>query len=182
MQSICVFCGSSLGSKPEYAAAAREIGALLARNRIALVYGGGKVGLMGALADAALAAGGRVIGVIPQLLVDKEVAHAGLSELRIVASMTERKVVMGELSEAFIALPGGIGTLDEFFEVWTWTQLGLQRKPCGLLNVGGYFDPMIEFIDRATDQGFLKPSQRTILQVESDPQALIERLNRVDKA
>src|SRR5262249_19565137 len=150
MKSIGVFCGSSFGAKPEYTAAAREVGALLARRGIALVYGGGKVGLMGVVADAALAEGGRVIGVIPQLLMKKEVAHAGLTELRVVASMTERKLLMGELSDAFIALPGGIGTLDEFFEVWTWTQLGLQTKACGLLNVDGFFDPLIEFLDRAT--------------------------------
>lgn len=179
MKSLGVFCGSSLGNKPAYAAAARELGVLLARRQITLVYGGGNVGLMGVLADAALAEGGQVIGVIPQLLVDKEVAHAGLTELRIVASMTERKIAMGELSDAFIALPGGIGTLDEFFEVWTWTQLGLQRKLCGLLNVDGYFDPLIDFIERATEQGFLRPQHRAVLQVEREPQALIDRLNRL---
>lgn len=176
MNAIGVFCGSSLGARPEYAAAARALGSLLAQRNIGVVYGGGKIGLMGILADAALAAGGRVIGVIPQTLLDREIGHLGLSELRVVHSMTERKTLMSELSDAFIALPGGIGTLDELFEVWTWTQLGLHDKPCGLLNVDGYFDPLIEFLDSATTQGFLAPLHRALLKVDAMPAGLVQRL------
>lgn len=179
MRALGVFLGSSFGNKPEYAAAARAFGELLARRRLTLVYGGGKVGLMGVLADAALAAGGRVIGVIPQFLIDKEIGHDGLSELHIVAGMTERKVLMGELSDAFVALPGGIGTLDELFEVWTWTQLGLQRKHCGLLNVGGYFDALIAFLDRSVDEGFLRPRQHALLHVDTDAAVLLQKLSQI---
>ena len=155
LQSLCVFCGSSVGARPEYAAAAAELGTLLARRGIRVVFGAGHVGLMGVVADAALAAGGQAIGVIPQLLVDRELAHRGLTELRIVGSMHERKALMVALSDAFIALPGGLGTLEELVEVVTWAQLGLHRKPCGLLNVDGYHDPLIAFLDRAVEEGFV---------------------------
>lgn len=180
MHALGVFLGSSFGNKPEYAAAARDFGELLARRRITLVYGGAKVGLMGALADGALAAGGRVVGVIPQFLLDKEVGHDGLSELRVVDTLTERKVLIGELSDAFVALPGGIGTLDELFEVWTWTQLELQRKQCGLLNVGGYFDSLIAFLDRSVGEGFLRPRQHALLHVDTVASALLQKLSQLE--
>jgi len=176
VQSIGVFCGSSLGARIEYQTAAQSIARLLAERGITLVYGGGRIGLMGAMADAAIAAGGKVIGVIPKLLYKKEVAHDGLAELRVVESMSERKAVMGRLSDAFIALPGGIGTLDELFEVWTWTQLGLQHKLAALLNVCGYFDPLIEFIDHAVAEGFLRSRHRQALLVETNEQQLLARL------
>jgi len=176
MKSLCVFCGSSSGIRPEYGVVARELGTLLARRGTELVYGGGRVGLMGALADAALAAGGRVVGVIPQMLLDKEVGHTGLSELHVVATMSQRKVLMGELAEAFIALPGGIGTMDELFEAWTWTQLALHRKPCGLLNFQGYYDPLVAFLDRSTQEGFLRPRHRAELLVDDDLPRLLDRL------
>jgi len=176
MNSICVFCGASAGQRPAYLELASELGNLLARRNITVVYGGGRVGLMGALADAALAAGGRVIGVIPQMLVDKEVAHTGLTELQVVHSMAERKARMGQLADAFLTLPGGIGTMDELFEAWTWTQLGLQRKPCGLLNHDGYYDALIAFIDHAVEEGFLRPPHRAALIVDTDITRLLMRL------
>jgi hypothetical protein len=178
MDALCVFCGSSPGNDPKYLALARALGALLAQRRITLVYGGGRVGLMGAMADAALAASGRVIGVIPQLLLDKEVGHTGLSELHVVATMSQRKILMGELAGAFIALPGGIGTMDELFEAWTWTQLDLHRKPCGLINFERYYDPLIAFLDRAVEQGFLRPRHRAALLVDDDLERLLNRLER----
>ncbi len=178
MNSICVFCGSSPGADAQFAAAARALGKLLAANGKSLVYGGGKVGLMGILADAVLAGGGQVIGVIPQSLVDKEVAHFGVTELKVVCSMHERKALMAQLSEAFVALPGGIGTLEELFEVWTWGQLGLHSKPYGLLNVNGFFDPLLTFLDHATNQRFLRPQQRELLRVSTDPAELMEQLAR----
>lgn len=180
--SIGVFCGSSFGTNPAYTDAARALGALLGRERITLVYGGGKIGLMGVLADAALASGGKVIGVIPQSLLDREVGHVGLTDLRVVRDMSERKTLMAELADAFIAMPGGIGTLDELFEVWTWTQLGYHDKPCGLLNVADYFDPLIEFLDRATEQGFLRLSQRALLSVRRTPESLLEELGKRTKS
>lgn len=176
MRSLCVFCGSSPGTRPDYAALASRAGALIARRNLTLVYGGGRVGLMGALADAALAAGARVIGVIPQMLIDREVGHAGLSELHVVRTMSERKLLMGDLSDAFLALPGGIGTMDELFEAWTWTQLGLHRKPCALLNQDGYYDPLIAFLDRAVEEGFLLPRYRAALLVDTGLESLLERL------
>ncbi len=178
MNSLCVFCGSSSGIRPTYSGVARDLGTLLGRRKIRLIYGGGRVGLMGVLADAALAAGGEVIGVIPQLLMDKEVGHAGLSELHVVDTMSQRKWLMGELSDAFIALPGGIGTLDELFEAWTWTQLDLHDKPCGLLNFEQYYDPLIAFLDRAVQEGFLRPRHRAALLVDDDLARLVERLVR----
>jgi len=176
MNALCVFCGSSPGNTPEYVELARSVGATLAARRIKLVYGGGRVGLMGALADAALRGGGEVIGVIPQMLLDKEVGHSGLSELRVVQTMSERKWLMGELSDAFVALPGGIGTMDELFEAWTWTQLDIHRKPCGLLNFNGFYDPLIAFVNRAVEEGFLRPRHRDALLVESQFERLLERL------
>jgi uncharacterized protein (TIGR00730 family) len=174
MQTVCVFCGSNPGGEPHYLELARSAGELLARRGLTLVYGGGRVGLMGALADATLAAGGRAIGVIPQMLLDKEVGHSGLTELRVVQTMTERKLLMGELSDAFIALPGGIGTMDELFEVWTWSQLDLHAKPCGLVNHRGYYDGLIAFLDRAVDQGFLHPRHRSALRVRDSLAALLD--------
>jgi uncharacterized protein (TIGR00730 family) len=176
MKSLCVFCGSSPGNDPAYLETARAVGALIADLQLTLVYGGGRVGLMGALADAALHAGGRVVGVIPQLLLDKEVGHAGLSELHVVDTMAQRKQVMGDLSDGFLTLPGGIGTMDELFEAWTWTQLDLHRKPCGLLNTGGYYDSLIGFLDRCVAAGFLQQRHRAALIVDTDPRRLIERL------
>lgn len=176
VQTICVFCGSSVGVRDEYQAAARQFGRLLAERKLTLVYGGGRIGLMGVLADAALAAGGRVIGVIPKILYRKEVAHEGLTELRVCGTMSERKAIMGELSDAFVALPGGIGTMDELFEVWSWTQLGLQHKRSGLLNVAQYFDELIRFIDHATRQGFLRPAHRNALVVDTDAARLLDIL------
>lgn len=176
MNSVGVFCGSSPGNHPDYLATARRTGTLLAESNLTLVYGGGRVGLMGALADAALAAGGRVIGVIPQMLLDKEVGHAGLTELHVVQTLSERKVLMNDLSDAFLALPGGIGTMDELFEAWTWTQLHLQRKPCALLNQDGYYDSLIAFLDHSVTEGFLRPRHRAALLVGREIDALLERL------
>ncbi len=176
MKSLCVFCGSNSGNQPRYLETARALGSLLARRQCTLVYGGGRVGLMGAVADAALQEGGRVVGVIPQLLLDKEVGHAGLTELHVVQTMAQRKQMMGDLSDAFLTLPGGIGTMDELFEAWTWTQLDLHRKPCGLLNQAGYYDPLIELIARCQSEGFLRPRHAAALLVETELEPLVERL------
>ena len=176
MRRICVFCGSSSGASPKYTELAESLGALLARKRIALVYGGGNVGLMGVLANATLAHGGEVIGVIPQALFDLEVGHTGLTDLRIVGSMHERKALMADLSDAFIALPGGLGTLEEFCEIVTWAQLGLHQKPCGLLNGERYFDPLIRFFDHMVEERFLRPEHRALMLVEHEPVALLDRL------
>jgi len=174
---ICVFCGSSSGVHIDYAQAAQTIGRLLSERGIDLVYGGGNVGLMGALADACLAAGGRVIGVIPQALVDREAAHTGLTELRVVSSMHERKSVMAGLADAFVALPGGYGTWEELFEVLSWSQLGIQRKACGLLNVRGYYDPLLELANKAVSEGFLREVNRELLLSDVDPARLLDRLS-----
>ena len=176
MKRLCVFCGSSAGGRPEYAAAARELGALLARHGLGLVYGGGHVGLMGVLADAVLAGGGEVIGVIPQALVDRELAHAGLTELRVVNTMHERKALMADLADGFLALPGGFGTADELFEILTWAQLGLHARPVGLLNVAGFFDPLLAWLDRTVAEGFLREQHRQLLIVGDHPEALIDAL------
>ena len=173
MQRVCVFCGSSPGATPVFAAQARRLGAAVAAQGLGLVYGGASVGLMGELADAALAAGAEVTGVIPQALVDMEVAHRGLTDLRIVASMHERKAVMADLADAFIALPGGLGTLDELAEILTWAQLGLHAKPIGLLDVDGYFAPLLEFLDAAVRARFLQPAHRAMLLMETDPDRLL---------
>jgi len=180
ISSICVYCGSSPGRLPAYVEAARALAAALARRKIRLVYGGGRVGIMGALADAALAAGCSVTGVIPRALAVKEVAHDGLPELIVTESMHARKTIMAERSDACIALPGGIGTLEELFEAWTWTQLGFQRKPCGLLNVAGYFDGLIGFIDHSVAEGYLREAHRDILVVGTDPEALLDRLEHFE--
>ncbi|GDY23896.1 cytokinin riboside 5'-monophosphate phosphoribohydrolase [Verrucomicrobiota bacterium] len=176
MKRLCVFCGSSAGHDPVFAAAARELGAAIARKRWGLVYGAGNVGLMGVLADAVLAAEGEVIGVIPEALVAKELAHRGLSELHIVASMHERKALMAELADGFVAMPGGFGTLDEFCEILTWAQLGLHRKPCGLLNVAGYFDPLLQQVERAVAGGFVRAEHQGLFVVETEPMKLLQRL------
>jgi uncharacterized protein (TIGR00730 family) len=176
MRRICVFCGSSFGTRPEYAESARRIGRLIAESGLELVYGGGNVGLMGVVADAALAAGGKVIGVIPEALMRWEVGHLDLTELRVVASMHERKAAMAELSDGFIALAGGIGTMEELFEVWTWGQLGLHAKPLGFLDVAGYYAHLHAFLDHMTAEGFLKPRHREMVMVDSDPALLLDRM------
>ena len=176
MQRICVFCGSSAGADPAFAGAARALGRALGQRKLGLVYGGGNIGLMGILADAALAAGAEVIGVIPQALVDKELAHRGVTELRVVGSMHERKALMTGLSDAFLALPGGYGTLEEFCEILTWAQLGIHSKPCGLLNVEGFYDPFLAQIDRGVEQRFIREPHRRLLLVEGEPEALLRRL------
>jgi hypothetical protein len=173
---ICVFCGSSPGARPCYAEAAKSLARYLAANKITLVYGGGNVGLMGMLADATLEAGGEIIGVIPQALLDREVSHSRIPDLRVVGSMHERKAMMAELSDAFIAMPGGFGTFEEFCEVLTWTQLGLHRKPCGLLNVEGYYGPLLALFDHAVAEQFLKPAHRQVVISESSPELLVDRL------
>jgi len=180
-QRICVFCGSSRGQRPEYGAAAEALaGEFLARG-IDLVFGGGRVGLMGVVADAMLAGGGHVIGVIPSALAAREVAHLGLPDLRVVESMHERKALMASLSDAFIALPGGFGTFEEFCEVVTWTQLGLHPKQCGLLNVAGYYDALLAQFDRGVDEGFVTVENRAIVVADTDPGALIDRLTSLDR-
>ena len=173
---VCVFCGSNFGRLPEYRAAAAAFGTLLARQGIGMVYGGASVGLMGAVADAALAAGGEVVGVIPRLLADKELAHRGLSRLHVVGSMHERKAMMAELSDAFVALPGGAGTLEEIFEIWTWAQLGEHAKPCGLLNVAGFYDRLLAFLDHAAAEAFMKPPHRAMLLGAATPEAILAAL------
>ncbi|MFO1462601.1 MAG: TIGR00730 family Rossman fold protein [bacterium] len=176
MRSICVFCGSSEGKDPAYREAAEALGRLLAAQGLQLVYGGARVGLMGRIADAVLQEGGRVAGVIPAALFPKEIPHPNLTQLHVVESMHERKRLMYELSDGFIALPGGLGTLDELFEILTWGQLGLHAKPCALLNVAGYFDPVLKFLDEAVARGFLKPKHRRLLLDCGDPAALLAAL------
>ena len=173
---ICVFCGSASGRAPTHTAAARELGQLLAKRGIGLVYGGGNVGLMGELADAVLDAGGRAIGVIPQQLVDREIAHGGLTELHVVEDLHQRKALMAELADAFLTLPGGVGTMEELFEVWSWGRLGLHSKPCGLLNVNGYFDSLRTLTDQMVTEGFLEPVHRELLLIEEQPSVLLDRL------
>lgn len=175
MDRIGVFCGSSQGQKPVFAETARELGRVLARRGLGLVYGGSSIGLMGALADAALEAGGEVTGVIPRALQEREIGHTGLSALHVVGSMHERKAKMAELSDAFIALPGGMGTLEELAEILTWAQLGLHAKPCGLLDVRGFFGPLVAFFDHAVEEGFIRREHRRLLLVEPDAGALLDR-------
>jgi uncharacterized protein (TIGR00730 family) len=175
MNRICVFCGSNHGGRPEYAEAARKLGRSLAERQIALVYGGANVGIMGAIAETMLDSGANVIGVMPRLLVEKEVAHSGLSDLHIVETMHERKHLMAELSDAFIALPGGLGTLEEFFEAVTWAQLGMHKKPCGLLNVCGYFDNLIRFLTTAVSECFLREEHREMILIHESPEELIRQ-------
>ncbi len=176
MQRICVFCGSSSGARPEYAAQAEALGEAIVRHGCSLVYGGGKVGLMGIIADAVLACGGEVIGVIPEALMRKEVGHTGLTELRVVHSMHERKAIMADLADAFIAMPGGIGTFEEFFEITTWAQLGIHSKPCGVLNVKGYFDPMLDLINHAVAERFLKPQHAKLISASDSVEDLLTQL------
>ena len=175
-QRICVFCGSNSGINPAYRSAAIALGRLLAARGLELVYGGGNIGLMGVLADSVLEAEGRVIGVIPEPLMAKEVGHAGLTELRIVKSMHERKALMADLSDAFIAMPGGFGTFEEFCEVVTWSQLGIHAKPCGLLNVEGYYDSLLALFDDAVREGFLREENRTLVLEDSDPASLLNMM------
>jgi uncharacterized protein (TIGR00730 family) len=177
--SICVFTGSRHGASPKYAEATKQFAEELVKRGLGVVYGGGNVGLMNVLANTALQRGGHVIGVIPDSLVSKEVAHKGLSELRVVHSMHERKALMAELAGGFVALPGGIGTMEEFFEVLSWAQLGLHNKPCGLLNVAGYYDSLIEFLDHAVAQDFVKPQHRALLIVESHVLKLLDRFEAI---
>jgi uncharacterized protein (TIGR00730 family) len=176
LESICVFCASSIGARPIYAESARRFGESLATRGITLVFGGGCVGLMGALADATLGAGGRAIGVIPRALVEREIAHRGVTTLHVVETMHERKQRMADLSDAFVMLPGGFGSWDEFCEVVTWAQLGIHRKPLGVLNVGGYYDPMLAMADRAVAEGFVSAVQRDRLVVDDDEERLLDRL------
>jgi uncharacterized protein (TIGR00730 family) len=174
LKRICVFAGSNSGARAEYVAAARELGRVLARRQLGLVYGGARVGLMGALADEALSGGAHVIGVMPEALVAKEVAHRGLSELRVVKSMHERKAMMADLADGFVALPGGWGTVEEFFEVLTWGQLGLHRKPCGLLNIHGYFDRLLSFVDHSVDEGFVRRENRPMILASASPNEMLD--------
>lgn len=174
MKRICVFCGSSTGVRPSYARTAVKLGKILAKRQIGLVYGGGNVGLMGLIADSVLEHGGDVIGVIPRFLVHKEVAHQHLKDLRIVESMHERKALMADLSDGFIALPGGYGTLEEFCEIVTWAQLQLHQKPCGLLNVEGFYNPLLQFLDHAVAEQFLKASNRRLIRCSADPEELLD--------
>lgn len=178
MKSVCVYCGSAPGTDVRYAAAARQLAAELVRHNMGLVYGGGNVGLMGIVADEVLRCGGQVTGVIPQALLDKEVGHTGLTTLHVVANMHERKALMAELADAFIALPGGIGTLEELFEVFTWAQLGFHEKPFGLLNVLGYYDGLLNFLRHTVSQGFLQPAQLNLLLTDDDPAALLRQFRR----
>jgi uncharacterized protein (TIGR00730 family) len=174
MNSVCVFCGSSSGNG-DYEAAAKTTGRALVSAGIRLIYGGGRVGLMGVLADEVLSAGGQVTGVMPRALFEREIAHPGVNDMRIVQSMHERKELMAALSDGFIALPGGAGTLEEIFEQWTWSQLGIHAKPCGFLNVNGYFDPLLVMIERMVTEGFLAQSFASMLAIETEPVRLIER-------
>ena len=177
MKRVCVFCGSSMGSKPAYAKAARQLGNVLASRNLGLVYGGTDVGTMGELANAALEAGGEVIGIVPRIFIERKIAHAAVSDLRVVDAMHERKGLMAELSDAFIALPGGLGTIDEIFEMITWTQLGLHRKPCGFLNVCGYYSKLADFLDYAVSEGFIREPHRSLILVDENPDVLLKKFD-----
>lgn len=176
MEAVCVFCGSREGSRPAYAEAARNMGREIARRGFGLVYGGGRVGLMGAVADAAFEEGGEVVGVITEALISKEIAHAGLTKLHVVGSMHERKMLMADLSDGFVTLPGGYGTLEEFFEVLSWAQLSIHEKPCGLLDVDGFWDPLSTLFDQAVNEGFVHPNHRSLVLTEGNPRVLLERM------
>jgi uncharacterized protein (TIGR00730 family) len=182
VRRACIFCGSSPGARPQYTEATEDLGQLLVKNGITLVYGGASVGLMGRLADTVLSEGGEAIGVIPRALVEREIAHLGLTDLHVVDSMHERKTLMAELSDAFIALPGGLGTLDELFEIYTWAQLGMHRKPCGLLNVEGYYRHVADFLDHAVAERFVRDEHRDMLIVEEDAATMLDRLRGFDPA
>ena len=175
MRSVCVFCGSNVGARDVYSEAARDLGRILAVRKLRLVYGGAAVGLMGILADAALAAGGEVVGIMPEALIAREIAHPTLTELRSVKSMHERKAMMADLADAFVGLPGGAGTLEEVFEIWTWGQLGHHKKPVGLLNVAGFFDRLLDFIDWQCREAFIREEHREMLLVDIDPGPLLDR-------
>lgn len=174
MESICVFAGSSSGTRPAYANAAEELGRAIAERGWRVVYGGGRVGLMGVLADAALAAGGEVIGVIPEALLRKEVGHQGLTDLRVVQTMHQRKALMSELSDGVVALPGGLGTLEELFEILTWAQLGIHARPCGMLNAGGYYDDLLTFLDQTVSEGFVRGEHRDMILAAGEAAALLD--------
>ncbi len=178
MRRLCIFCGSSMGQDPVYAEAAQQMGHALARRGLALVYGGGHIGLMGVLADAVLAEGGEVLGVIPRSMVERELAHRGLTELHVVETMHQRKALMADLADGFAALPGGFGTADEFFEILTWAQLGLHAKPIGLLNTRGFFDPLLAWLDHCVREGFVRPEHSERLLVASDSDSLLQTLLR----
>jgi uncharacterized protein (TIGR00730 family) len=180
VRRVCVFCGSSPGGRAAYAEATAELARVLVDDGLGIVYGGADVGLMATLADTALAAGGEVIGVIPRALVEKEIAHNGLSDLRMVDSMHERKALMADLSDAFVALPGGLGTLEELLEIYTWAQLGLHQKPCALLDVEGYYARLADFLEHVVEERFLREDHRAMLIVEREPRTLLERLNRFE--
>ena len=180
MKRICVYCGSSIGNNLVYREAAVAMGGVLAARGIGLVYGGGNVGLMGVIADAVLAGGGEVIGVIPRSLAEREIAHTGVTDLRVVDSMHARKALMADLSDAFIAMPGGVGTFEEFFEAVTWTQLGVHRKPCGLLNAGSFYTPLVAFIEQAVDEGFIKPVHRASIVVDDHPERLLDTMAQIE--
>lgn len=178
METVCVFCGSREGSRPSYAEAARRMGKALARRGLGLVYGGGQVGLMGAMADAAIEEGSEVVGVIPEALIAREIAHPGLEKLHVVGSMHERKKLMADLSDGFVALPGGYGTLEEFLEVLSWAQLSIHEKPCGLLDVDGFWEPLSSLFDKAVAEGFVPPDHRSLVLEERDPHALLDLMER----
>jgi hypothetical protein len=173
--NVCVYCGSSAGNRAVYAEQARALARAMVERGIGLVYGGGRVGIMGIVADAVLELGGSVIGIIPQALLDREVAHQGVSELVVTRSMHERKTIMAERADGFIALPGGLGTLEELFEAWTWAQLGIHEKPCGILDVADFYGGLVRFVDHAVTEGFIKPANRAVLIVERDPVRLLDR-------
>ena len=175
MRRLCVFCGSNRGVDPAYAQAAKSLAGVMVQRGVGLVYGGGSVGLMGVVADAVLEAGGEAIGVIPRSLWEREIGHRGLTEIHVVETMHERKAMMAELSDGFIALPGGLGTLEEIFEIWTWAQLGLHAKPCGFLDVADYYSPLAQFLDRGVEAGFVRPQHRAIAFFESDAARLLDR-------
>ena len=179
MKNITVFCGSNSGFRMEYAEAARNLARLLVEQNIRLVYGGGNVGLMGIIADEVMSAGGEVIGIIPDSLDKKEVGHRGITELRVVGSMHERKAQMAELADGFIAMPGGIGTFEEFFEILTWAQLGFHEKPCAVLNIAGYYDGLLKLCDTAVSEGFLRPAHRQLILEDSNPEILLEKMRNL---
>lgn len=176
MKAVCVYCGSATGARPVYAEAARAFGRALVENDLSLVYGGGRVGLMGLIADEVLAAGGRAVGVIPELLLAKEVGHTDLTELHVVPDMHERKKKMADLSDAFVAMPGGVGTFEEFFEVYTWAQLGYHQKPVGLLDVNGYYDPLMAMLRHTVEEGFMREAYLDFIQVAAEPGEMIAKL------
>ncbi len=176
MKRLCVFCGSSTGGRPEYRQAAEELGRVVARAGVELVYGGGRLGLMGVLADAALAEGGRVIGIIPRFLSGREIAHAGITELRVVESMHERKALMADLADGFLTLAGGLGTLDEFCEILSWAQLGLHNEPCGMINTAGFFDAFLRQLDHSVAEGFMRPEHRDMILIGDDPSQVLVRM------